>query len=206
MAVFVLTVDQRSSRRGPDLVPDALATLEGVPALRPFERTAGDELQGVVDDELALVDALERLLRAGSWNLGLGVGEVERPLPAQTRAGRGPAFLRAREAVTAAKSTPWHLRVVGGADGARHLESALWLWAAVLGRRSAKGWEVADLIDQDLTYDQVARELGVTQSAVSQRARAAGIAEGRRGRELVAHLARQLLGTPAQKGAQEGVS
>ena len=194
--MLVLTIDQRSSRRGPDLVPEALAALAAVPMLRPFERTAGDEFQGVLDDAAALAEVLEPLLRTEEWNVGLGLGPVELPLPAHARAGRGPAYVCAREAVTAAKSSPWHLRVVGDDERARHLESALWLWAAVLGRRTPKGWEVADLLERDLTYDEAARKLGISQSAVSQRARAAGIAEGRRGRELVGHLAALLLTAP----------
>ncbi len=194
--MLVLTVDQRSSRRGPDLVPEAIAALAAVPLLLPLERTAGDEFQGVVAAPESLVSVLEPLLRTGEWNIGVGVGEIERPLPSHARAGRGPAYLHAREAVTAAKSSPWHLRVAGDQAGVRHLESALWLWAGVLGRRSHKGWEVAELLEQDVTYDEAARKLGITQSAVSQRARAAGIAEGRRGRELVSHLARELLGQP----------
>jgi hypothetical protein len=194
VTVLVLTVDQRGSRSGPDRVPEALAALAGVPTLLPFERTVGDELQGVLDDPAALPAVVEPLLRADCWNLGLGLGEVDVPLPRQARAGRGPAYLRAREAVTAAKHSPWHLRVVGDEAAARDLESVLWLWAAALGRRSAKGWEVADLIDEGLSYDEAGRRLGISQSAVSQRARAAGLVEGRRAREVVAHLAARLLG------------
>jgi hypothetical protein len=193
MKVIVLTIDQRSSRRSPDLVPEALAALAPLPVLRPFERTVGDELQGVLAEPERLVEVLEPLLRHQEWNVGVGIGPVEEPLPAHARAGRGAAYLHAREAVTAAKTSPWHLRVVADDDRGRHLESALWLWAAVLGRRTAKGWEVADLLEHDLTYDETARKLGITQSAVSQRARAAGIAEGRRGRELVTHLTTDLL-------------
>ena len=194
--MLVLTIDQRSSRRGPDLVPEAIAALATVPMLRPFERTAGDEFQGLLDRAESLADVLEPLLRTDGWNLGVGLGEVEQPLPAHARAGRGPAYVYAREAVTAAKSSPWHLRVAGDDALARHLESALWLWAAVLGRRTPKGWEVADLLERDLTYDEAARKLGISQSAVSQRARAAGIAEGRRARELVTHLAGLVLAAP----------
>jgi len=76
----------------------------------------------------------------------------------------------------------------------RALESAVWLWAALLGRRTSRGWEVADLVDQGLTYDETASRLSITQSAVSQRAAAAGIAEGRRARELVEFLTRTTLG------------
>lgn len=193
MDVVVLTVDQDASRSGPDEVPTALEALAGIPCLLPFERTVGDEFQGLLDEPAALPRALEPLLRANAWNIGIGLGAVETPLPAQARAGRGPAYLAAREAVTAAKSSPWRVRVVGPAEAARALESAVWLWAALLARRTPRGWEVADLVDQGLTYDETATRLGITQSAVSQRAAAAGIAEGRRARELVEHLTRSAL-------------
>jgi hypothetical protein len=199
--VVVLTVDQDGSREGTDQVPAALEALGGIRSLLPFERTVGDELQGVLDDPPALVPALEWLLRAGVWNVGIGLGSIEIPLPDHARAGRGPAYLAAREAVTAAKGSPWHVRAVAAGDEngertdrVRALESAVWLWAALLGRRTLRGWEVADLVDQGLTYDETATRLGITQSAVSQRAAAAGIAEGRRARELVEFLTRTALG------------
>ena len=44
-----------------------------------------------------------------------------------------------------------------------------------------------------MRYDEVAAELGISASAVSQRAQAAGIVEGRRARELVTDLATALL-------------
>jgi len=195
MRTVVLTVDQRGStkRTATDQVPATLAALADVGMLRPFERTAGDEFQGVLDDPAALAAVAERLLREDSWNIGIGIGEVEEPLPESTRAGRGPAYLHARDAVTSAKSAPWRLRVAGDDPGIRALETTLWLWAAVLNRRTSRGWEVADLVDEGASYDQVAKRLGVTQSAISQRAQAAGIVEGRRARELVTELTSRLL-------------
>ena len=136
---------------------------------------------------------MERLLREDGWNIGIGIGEVDEPLPESTRAGRGAAYVHARDAVTAAKSSPWHLRVDGRRPRGCALETTLWLWAAVLARRTRRGWEVADLVDTGATYDEVATRLGITQSAVSQRAQAAGIVEGRRARELVTELTAGLL-------------
>jgi hypothetical protein len=193
MRVVVLTVDQHGSRTEPDRVPAALDALATIPIRLAFQRTAGDEFQGVVDDPAALPVALEHLLRSDVWNIGIGIGEIETPLPDQARAGRGPAYVAAREAVTAAKSSPWRVRVSGPSEGARALESAVWLWAALLARRTDRGWEVADLVGQGLTYEETAARLGITQSAVSQRAAAAGIAEGRRARELVEFLTRTAL-------------
>src|SRR4051794_4993548 len=109
--VVVLTVDQRGSRTGPDRIPEMLAELAPVAARADFERTVGDEFQGVLDDGVAVADTVARLLRADAWNIGVGVGPVEEPLPQHARAGRGPAYLHARTAVTAAKNSPWHTRV-----------------------------------------------------------------------------------------------
>ncbi len=193
MASIVLTVDQRGSRTSHDRIPEAFTALAGVATRLPFERTAGDEFQGVLASAEAVVTATEVLLRADAWNIGIGVGAVDEPLPDHARAGRGPAYLQARDAVTSAKNSPWHLRVCGDDPAARALETTLWLWAAVLGRRTARGWEVADLVTEGLSYDDTARRLGITQSAVSQRAQAAGIVESRRAKELAIALADCLL-------------
>ena len=57
--VAVINVDQHASRRRPDLVPDALAELAGVDGLVfQFERTAGDEVQGVCAAPQAVVDVV----------------------------------------------------------------------------------------------------------------------------------------------------
>src|SRR4051812_1020450 len=112
----VLTVDQRGSRVRTDAVPGLLARFTEPHApvlLRGFQRTAGDEVQAVADDPEAVVLTLATILRDRGWSIGLGVGPVDEPLPADTRAGHGPAFVLAREAVTRAKAVPHHLGVVG---------------------------------------------------------------------------------------------
>ena len=190
----MITVDQIGSRGAADLVAPTLDALAAIPAVRPFERTAGDEFQGVFDDPEALPRVVEQLLRADDWSVGIGFGEVDRPLPASARAGRGAAYENARHAVDAAKGTPWRV-CVRGPDTAPigALEAALWLWAALLARRTTRGWEVADLLEGGATHAQAARSLGVSAPAVTQRARAAGIVEGRRGRELATYLTARLL-------------
>ncbi|WP_427896553.1 transposase [Kribbella sp. GL6] len=191
--VFVLTVDQRGSRSTSDLVPELLTALNHRPRrtglLRKFERTAGDEVQGVLDEARATVDVIVELLRSDSWYVGLGVGEVSEPLPRSTRAGSGDAFVFAREAVTRAKSSPHHVNVVGAdPHSAEQVETVLWLMASVLRRRSERGWAVADLLAEGLTRREIGVKLGISQSAVTQRAQAAGYAEEQRGRVLAADL------------------
>lgn len=199
MQVSVLTIDQRRSGAGEDAVPallDALGALAlPAPPLRPFQRTAGDEIQGVLDDPDAGVAVVAEVLRADRWYLGIGTGEVEVPLPAETRAGRGAAFVRAREAVTRAKHDLHRLAVVGAPEDptVEHLQTALGLWAGLLERRTDGGWEVYDLVAAGLSYAEAGERLGITQSAVSQRARAAGILDERRARGLVSDLWGRLL-------------
>ncbi|MCZ4500122.1 MAG: hypothetical protein JWQ74_2677 [Marmoricola sp.] len=192
MVSAILTVDQRGSQTGPDLVPAALDQLNS-PALRrttrAFERTAGDEIQGVLDDGAAVVERIALLLRASNWNIGLGLGAVELPLPSSTRAGRGEAFVLARQAVNRAKQQQSRVGVVGAsAYRADQIETVAWLWAGVLNRRSDRGWEVADLFTEGLTHAEAAQRLGISQSAVSQRAQAAGLVEADRAAKLLREL------------------
>jgi hypothetical protein len=191
--VFVLTVDQRGSRSTSDLVPELLNSLNRRPrrpgVLRRFERTAGDEVQGVLSEPRTAIDVIVELLRSDKWYIGLGFGDVAEPLPRSTRAGSGQAFVFAREAVTKAKSSPHHVNVVGANRRcAEQVETVLWLMASVLRRRSDRGWAVADLLSEGLTRREIGVKLGISQSAVTQRAQAAGFAEEQRGRVLAADL------------------
>ncbi|MGH8893562.1 MAG: hypothetical protein ACRDWY_09720 [Actinomycetes bacterium] len=190
--MYVLTVDQRGSRRTSDRVDGLLAALGSNPAayVRGFERTAGDELQGVLDDPPTVVDLVLRLVRDNAWSVGVGVGPVNEPLPESTRAGSGGAFNRARDAVTRAKSRPTGLAVTGGypAADARRAQTALDLLAAVVARRSDRGWEAVDLAAEGLTQIEVADRLGVSKQAVSQRLQAAGWHLEPDGRALASHL------------------
>ena len=103
--------------------------------------------------------------------------------------------MRAREAVTRAKSEVHRLSVVAAPDDdvAWQLETVLGLWAAVLERRTPGGWQVHDLLASGLSYAEAGERLGITQSAVSQRARAAGIVDDRRARTLLSDLWGRLL-------------
>jgi hypothetical protein len=193
MRAVVLTADQRSSRTSRDLVPDTLAGL-GAGALLPFERTAGDEIQGVFTDPEAAVTAVETLLRSETWAVGIGIGAIDDPLPDHARAGRGPAYVHARNAVNRAKQVSARVAVVGDDPyRASQLETSLWLWSGVLSRRTKRGWEVADLAAVGMTHDEIARQLGISQPAVTQRAQAAGIVDAGRARQLAVELLAEAL-------------
>lgn len=189
--MFVLTVDQRDSSRQPDRVTALLVDLAAheESLVRGFERTAGDEVQGVLDDAGQVVDLVLRLVREDAWSVGVGVGTVKEPLPESTRAGSGPAFVLAREAVNRAKSRPSGLAVEGeSADDAQRAQTVLDLLASVLARRSDRGWEAVDLAATGLNQIEVAERLGISKQAVSQRLQTADWHLEPDARALASHL------------------
>ena len=201
--MLVLTADQKRSTLRGDRVPEALQALaalgppgEDSGVVLPFERTVGDEVQALLATPRAALHAVVTLVRLGGWRIGLGLGDVETPLPATTRAASGPAYLAARRAVGAAHASPADLCVVRavGADGygeddrAHQAESALWLLVAVLRRRTAEGWEIVEMADTGLSGREIADRLRITPSAVSQRLARAAVHEARRGIELAEAL------------------
>jgi hypothetical protein len=174
---YVLTVDQRASRRSPDRVPGALSSLAGVSTLLRFERTAGDEFQGVLDDPAVVVAVVLDLVRAGGWSIGVGAGPVQTPLPGSTRAGAGTAFVAARAAVEAAKRRPARVAVRGAVSmAAGDAQAVLTALAVLVQRRSVQAWEAIALVEAGRTQAEAATELGVTRQAVGQRL-AAGLWE-----------------------------
>lgn len=191
--MFVLTIDQRASRRRGDQV-DGLLDWLGVCEraggfVRSFERTAGDEVQGVLQDAATVVDLALGIVRWRWWSVGIGVGPVDEPLPASARAGSGRAFEYARDAVTRAKSRPDHVAVTGaGSDHASDAEAVFGLLGATVQRRTDQGWEVVDLLATGLSQKEAADKLGVSPQAVSQRLAATLWHQERRARPLVAKL------------------
>jgi DNA-directed RNA polymerase specialized sigma24 family protein len=194
--MLVVTVDQRDSRHDIDRIDGLLDHIDGgrsLPSLvRPFERTAGDEVQGLLaghDDVCRL--ALD-LVRDGHWNVGIGLGSVNEPIPASVRAAAGEAFVHARDAVVRAKASPRCVAVTGpDASLAGDAEALLALLAAIVQRRSQAGWEVVDLVAAGMTQQEAAKILGISAQAVSQRLQAALWRDEERARPVAGRLLRE---------------
>ena len=203
--MFVMTIDQQGSRTSADAVPGVLAALEPVAAVVGFARTIGDEVQGVLADPVAVAEAVRRVAVDSDWHIGIGIGEVERPLPETTTEGRGEAFYSARRAVEAAKSAPAHLVVSADPDGDHRglAEAAMRLLISTLTelRGHSRGYVGYRLDHPDATQAEIAAEFDVSQQAVS-RVLAAGPAEIIAGAE---HLARHHLDR-LQRALSEGVA
>lgn len=210
--MWVLTIDQEGSRRVGDRVTgllrdlaeaSPLATAEPDAVLLPFERTVGDEIQGVLTDPALAVALALHLVRVGGWSTGIGVGRVDHPLPATSREASGTAFIHAREAVEAAKSrtrsVPLAVRGERG-DLAAEADAVLTLLGAVIARRSTAGWAVVDRMAPAADgsaprQEDVAAALGISQQAVSERLRTALWFEEVATRPAAARLLRLAAGT-----------
>lgn len=192
--MFVLTIDQRGSRSTGDKVPELLAILAHVDTVVPFERSVGDEVQGVIDDPLAVVDAVAKTLRERDWYIGIGIGPVDLPLPAASREGSGAAFVAARGAIDAAKKTgervPLVIRSSAVSEWADAAEAVLVLFGDVVRRRSAAEWRVLDGLNAapGVTQKAVAASLGITAQAVSKAIVRSGRQEELNGRRAAALL------------------
>jgi hypothetical protein len=195
---YVLTVDQRASRRNPDRVADVLGMLNGdVPTVLGFERTAGDEFQGVLAAPEEVVEVVVRLSRLGGWSIGIGAGPVQTPLPSTTRAAAGAAFLSARRAVDAAKQRPSRVAVRGAVPvDAGDAQAVLGALAVLVQRRSEQAWEAITLVAAGRTQADAATALGISRQAVGQRL-AAGLWDLER--ELRPTAARLLARAAAEK-------
>ncbi|MBG0739256.1 MarR family transcriptional regulator [Paeniglutamicibacter antarcticus] len=208
--MFVLTMDQRASRQGRDLVPDFLATLRQVSTVLPFERSVGDEVQGVVMDAGTAVEVAMCALRSGHWYVGVGLGSVDLPLPASSREGSGSAFVAARSAVEAAKKTgervalavrwsspaasPGKLKPGCGLPEPTQLVAAAQAVLVLIGRlvraRTDAEWRVLDLLTPGERGGQaaVAQRLGISPQAVSKAVLRSGWQEEQKGRMAAATL------------------
>ncbi len=193
--MYVMTIDQRGSTTDVDRVPGLLQELAALPSPGRFERSVGDEVQGVLVSPAAVVEIALHALRGGRWYVGIGIGTVSLPLPASPREGSGPAFVAARRAVDLAKAAAAHvpLAVVcadpaaapnapacgpagmsGPADPAAacaNAEAVLRLIGRLVQERTAAQWKVVDALQA------VQREHSATHGTQKIAARRLGITE-----------------------------
>ena len=188
--MYVLTIDQQGSTTDVDRVPDLIAALRNLTPV-PFERSVGDELQGVVEDAADVVDVALHALRGGHWYVGIGIGMVSLARGASPREGSGSGFVAARKAVELAKGAAGQvpLSVVSGsmvrgkdlqpqtqedAVASANAQAVLRLIGRLVQQRTEAQWRVVDRLRavQGVvghgSQKQVARELGITEQSVSR--------------------------------------
>lgn len=171
--MYVLTINQRDSREAGDRVDELIGDLEGIPALLAFQRSVGDEAIGVVSEPKHAVDAAMVALRTRRWHVGIGVGSLELPLPADVADAGGFGLVYARRAVNRAQKTGERVPLaVAGADMdvAAEAEAVLRLIGQIVATRTGAEWSVLDLLIPGVRGQQkaIATELGITAQAVSK--------------------------------------
>lgn len=195
-----MTIDQRGSRRGTDRVPELLDQLKDVRTVLPFERSVGDEVQGLLDSAEQVVEVAMRALRTRQWYVGIGVGAVDLPLPEHPQAASGTAFVAARRAVERAKKSgdrvplsvqmDLELADLEIARAGRAAEAVLVLVGALVWDRSVAEWRVIDELVPGVRggQAQAAARLDITPQAVSRAVRRSGWQEEQSGRDAAALL------------------
>jgi hypothetical protein len=175
--MYTVTINQRD--RGPgDRVPELLRALARLRPEVPFDRTVGDEAQAVFAEPGAAVDAALTALRPDvcgdvRWNVGIGVGRLDEPLPLGVAEVRGEALVHSRRAVERAQTSGDGPAIaVAGPDPelARDAEGVLRLIGLAVAKRTAAEWRVLDLLTPGVRGQQkaVAEALGITTQAVSK--------------------------------------
>ncbi|MDQ0691779.1 MarR family transcriptional regulator [Arthrobacter sp. W4I7] len=189
--MYVLTVDQRGSTSDVDRVPELISALQSLTPAR-FERSVGDELQGVVEQPDEVVDIALHALRSGYWYVGIGIGVVQLVPGGSPREGSGSGFVAARKAVELAKSAAGQvpLSVVAGTIGrgkeippqakegamaGANAQAVLRLIGRLVQQRTQAQWRVVDSLRALQAGDgkhgsqkHVAHQLGITEQSVSR--------------------------------------
>ncbi len=171
--LFVVTINQRDSREVGDLVPELLREFRFVDAVIPFQRSVGDELQGVVGSAKLAVDVALKAIRFRRWHVGIGVGEVHSPLPERITDAEGYGLVYSRRAVNRAQKTGERIPLaIEGPDSevAAEAEAVLRLLGQIVYTRTDAEWNVLDLMTPGARGQQklIAAELGITTQAVSK--------------------------------------
>jgi hypothetical protein len=209
--MYVMTIDQRGSSTDVDRVPELISQLRGLTSAA-FERSVGDEIQGVLERADDVVDIALHALRSGHWYVGVGIGAVQLAPGGSPREGTGSGFVAARKAVEHAKSAAGQvpLSVVSGSigrgtevpqharEGARtcaNAEAVLRLIGRLVQERTDAQWKVVDRLrnvqgagGKHGSQKQVAKELGITEQSVSRAVLRSGWQEEWAGRPAAAML------------------
>ncbi len=137
-----------------------------------FTAVSGQLLLGVPADADAAVDAVLRAARLNFCHIGLGVGALYEPVPAEADQVDGRALRRAQGALDAAEHRGERVPIcvsTGNAELDAELEGLLRLLGQSIRTRSESEWAVVDLLTPGVRGQQkaVAQTLGITPQAVS---------------------------------------
>ena len=174
--------------------------------LREFSITLDDEFQGVLTSpelSYAVVIQLQDRIPV-EFRCGIGIGTIELLAPEITEM-RGEAFFRSRAALERAKKAGCDI-LVQSSDAENDLRddtvnTFVGLISTIRSRWSARQKEVVRYYraHEQPTHSDIARDLGVTQQAISKILTAAHLSIVRKGEQIVQRLLNEL-GTSQAEG------
>ena len=193
--MHVLLLTPARTHRGGDPLPDltsALAPLGLLGAVRHHDRLIPE---GALCGVTQAVDVIRVASELGGWCTGLGVGAVDKPLPEEVRALRGPAVDAAREALHAARTTAQVPLAVRAGDPrqagtAADAEAVLRLIGWMIATRNTGQWRVVRALRErpGITQRDLAEHLGITQQTVSRSLKTSGWREESAAHPLLVRL------------------
>lgn len=175
--VIAVTIDQRREKTSDivkkDWIDDLQSLLNHNPKIAPtlirkFQRTAGDETQGLIKNPASLVEILTLTQEhPKEWWIGIGVGHLER-LEKTVNASDGKALRLARQAVNKAKKNrkDWGFYVFGEEAGV--IEAVMLLLYGNIRHRSSEQWKYTQLSQSGMTATMIAKRSQKTQQTVSK--------------------------------------
>ncbi|EEH63376.1 hypothetical protein HMPREF0044_1300 [Gleimia coleocanis DSM 15436] len=169
--MYVITADQKKSTKTKvDLVPKALQELKIIKTVLPFERTVGDEIQGVIKDSEEALKAIKIIVAMGEWHCGLGVGNANLNNATKTTEATGEAFVKARHAVEEAKKHYLGLAVQSDAKTTTvsQLEALLRTKAILVSGRSQRQKEIIEKREALASANEVAEKLKLSKGTISK--------------------------------------
>ena len=176
--MFIVTADQRDSRNSEDLVPAGLAAVARIGGARleaAADRTAGDELQLATSDAQAVLAIALHLTRLGVWAVG-DRHRTGRRRRSPRRCAPGVATPSCTPATPSSARSARRRASRSRATTRRQMPSRWCGSSSNCGSDvHAEGWEVYDLLARGLSQREAAERLGISEGAVSLRAKAAGL-------------------------------
>ncbi|PQZ90210.1 hypothetical protein CQ018_14535 [Arthrobacter sp. MYb227] len=171
--MYVVTLKQRDRREAGDTSEALLHSLSEISALTPFQPSGSALLIGAPETAEETVNAVLTALRFPGWVLGVGVGSLYEPVPADAQYLQGTALGYALTATERAEHTGDRVpvRVIGiNTELAAEAEAVLRLLGQIISKRSVAEWAVLDLLTPGVRGQQkyVAAELGISSQAVSR--------------------------------------
>lgn len=200
--------DLRHSRRAEDRAELQRRLIESVRTLNlrlgygtrdsgleaPVAFTTGDEIQALMSESEGefVVDVLEELsdaARPAEFSFGIGRGNLSTDLSESVSEIDGPAFHNARDSLDLARSLGTWAAVSGFRDRETDelISSMLALLGAVRGRWTDRQMEIMMAAD-DMRRVEVAKELGVSPSVVTESLQAAAAVPYQLGRQALVNL------------------